>query len=218
MAETKRDQVNAATEATTGTNRVKFANKVSGAQTPAETDEFVKPVYLQSKTSSRAYISINDSTGALLKKFDKVMISNLTSGDAERVARTPVRDGVHRRHLGRDGRQITFNAQFYNTVNEPWFENFMDTWNKWLRGTRLDELNAYAYVKIDERIYKGTFFSYNYAETGENDTIIVGSMVMDVDDVFYNQGLSSSTSATVTDSVVKELYANGIETVKDKTL
>jgi hypothetical protein len=218
MAETKRDQVNAATEATTGTNRVRFANKVSSTSTAAESEEFVKPVYLQPKGPSRAYIAIYEDGGSLLKKFDKVVISNLTSGDSERVARTPVRDGVHRRHLGRDGRQITFNAQFYNTANQPWFDNFVDTWNKWLRGTRLDELNAYAYVKIDERIYKGTFFSYNYAETGENDTIIIGSMVMDIDDVINNQGSTSSTGSQQVDAIVKEIYSNGVEVVKDKTL
>jgi hypothetical protein len=217
MATDQRDKVAAATEAITGLNRIMFANKTEAYKKQESEEEFVRPVYLKPKDSVRGYISIYSDGGEKLKTFHNIIISNLNSSDMERVARTAVRDGEHRRHLGRAARQITFTAAFFNTFNEPWFDNFIDLWNNWLRGSRLDELKAHAYVKIDERIYKGTFSGYQYAESGENDTLIVSSLIMDVDDVFYNP-IVPATAAEQDDAVFKIIYTEGVKVVKDKTL
>jgi len=217
MATEQRDKVAAATEALTGLNRIMFANKTENYSATQTDEDFNRPVYLRPKDSVRGYISIYSETGEKLKSFQKVIISNLSSGDTERVARTAIRDGEHRRHMGRAARQISFTVAFFNTVNEPWFDNFIDVWNNWLRGSRLDELNAYAYVKIDERIYKGTFAGYQYAESGENDTLIIGSLVMDVDDVIYSP-MEPSTPSQQADAIIKAIYTEGMETIKDKTL
>ncbi len=207
MATSKRDTVAAATEAPTGVNRVKFANKTESAVVSSETEaEFVKPLYIQEKSMVRAFISIYDNTGLKLKTFDRVVITQLNGSESDRVARTAIADGEHLRYLGRAPRQLTFTAAFYNTANYPWLDEFMVTWDKWLRGSALQEKNAYAYLKIDERIYKGTFTGYQYAQTGENNTVVVGSIVMDIKDVIVGE-YSSLPASVQSSSVIKELYS-----------
>jgi len=216
---TKRDDVLAATEAPTGLNRVKYANRTENAPVVVDDEEFIKPRYLQPKDQVRGYISIY-SGGTKIKTFKKVIISNLNSADQERIARTPIKDREHRRPMGKGPMQLTFNASFYNTVNEPWFDNFMEIWNKYLRASKLAELNADAYLHIDERIYKGSFAGYQYAETAENDTVVVGSLVMDVDEVMFANPLTDEQkNAQLADSIIKDMLKTyGTETIKDKEL
>lgn len=194
----KRDTLLAVNE---GKARILFANKKITTFYPKPEEDFKKPTFLYTE-DQKASITVYYG-GKKKYTIQRLIVMGVRGADSDRIARTAIYDGEYRRAIGRNPRTIVFSIGFYDTLNEPWFNDFMQKWEKDMRPSVLQENKGAIYVKVGDCIYKGMITAIEQAKTVEDMLVTTCSMQFDVDDIIY---INPAVTQDDIDNMSSEVY------------
>jgi hypothetical protein len=142
-------------------------------------EPFLENRYILPFPDQKATIHLLSENGEdAIDPLRNFFVTGLQGGYSERYQLLEMYDGFDLTLLGERPITLQITLVVYNTSNLNWRDQWIYTWNNYIRATKVVERKERTLLVSDNLILEGFFLSYSFSESGSSDSGIPINLTM----------------------------------------